>query len=105
MSNPGIGCLTYKLTKDEQKKVEDAIAEVEKLCQEYVIPGMCVVQIGQNSRKFTTTFFRNQVTAKADPNVDLLVKLVDIIWYDKADPDWIAELWGKVDEIHRQHKG
>ena len=105
MNNPGIGCLTYKLTKDEQKKVQNAIDKVEKLCQEYVIPGMCAVQVGNGRRNYDTYFFCNQVTAKSDLSVDLLVKLVDLIWHDQADPDWIAELWEKVDEIHRQHKG
>ena len=35
----------------------------------------------------------------------VMIRLVDLIWHDKADPDWIAELWEKVDEMHRQHKG
>lgn len=48
MSNPGIGCLTYKLTKAEEKKVEAAVDKLEKLCQELVIPGMCAIQLSGN---------------------------------------------------------
>ena len=105
MSNLGIGCLTYKLTKAEEKKVEAAVDKLEKLCQELVIPGMCAIQLSGNSRNYRTTYFRNQVTSKADPSVDLLVKLADLIWNHDVDPDWVVDLWERVDEMHRQHKG
>lgn len=103
-SAPGLGCLTYEITKAQVKRLQKAIDVVEDICKELSIPGMCVVQYKNGPRRFGTISFSNQVTAKADASVDSLVKLEKLYWdYDASDKDTM-DIWEKVDDILQKYK-
>jgi len=100
---PGRGCLTYKLSEADEKKLQRAVTRLEKLCKELVVPAMCVIQVSNNNRHYGTISFSNQVTAKSDLTVDAMVKLEHLFWgfEDCLNREDVADIWEHVDDLHQ----
>lgn len=80
--NPGLGCLTYEVTKRKVAELQQSVDKVEAICKQLSIPGMCVVQYANLRTIFKTISFSERVAAKSDAMTDVFIKL-EKLFFDK----------------------
>ena len=103
--NPGMGCLTYELTKRKTAELQAAVDKVEALCKQLAIPGMCIVQYANLRTRFKTITFSERNVPKSDAMTDVFIQLEKLFFDKDISPadcqkiiDLVSTLYDKYQE-------
>lgn len=98
--NPGLGCLTYEVTKRKVAELQQSIDKVEAICKQLAIPGMCVVQYANLRTRFKTISFSERVAAKSDAMTEVFIKLEKLFFDKDISPADFQRIDKLISEIY-----
>lgn len=102
--NPGLGCLTYALTKRKTAELQAAVDKVEALCKQLALPGMCVVQYANLRTRFKTISFSERVAAKSDAMTDVFIQLEKLFFDKDISPADFQRIDDLISEIYDNYE-
>ncbi len=88
----------FRISAEDEERLDAAIHTLEDLCKELDIPGSAVVQFSNDGKEYWTNSFAHENIDKSDPAVALMADLTWLLFDEGQVPkEQVTELY---DQIH-----
>ena len=91
------GKTNFRISAEEEARLDAAMNTLEDLCKELDIPGSAVVQFSNDGKEYWTNSFAHENIDKSDPAVALMADLIWLLFDEGNVPSaQVTELYDLV---------